>query len=538
MSKRTYADFLGLYQRPPHIQTPHTLSTLSPQKVINNKPVDKIYLVSIDGSDHLTSDEFPKAKRQQQFFTILATTPIFLERTLFVVVICYSNETIVHMFYENFSIEQKFQISFEPKKTFLNNNQSEFKWSSVFSKTSKVISDLRSFIVSSEFQGDLASVCLPKKVTLLVYMFLCGGNNESNCKELKQTIFETHSSKQQHYRWYPKQSTTDHYNHTDVIGSSAVWIFVLPDVVSFNDTLHSLNDQKKLVKSINDEIRYEGIVAVEFPSDEFTLHTLLNQTPTISSSSKGMNTAINNKLMRVKEGSDRNKVLKSARNYRYLLEINKTHNGPIIYRAIRDSWDSFSKIEDFFDSTILTIPDIHSVLIQLQRILSPFLSKIDSCSSLVDFIVAKFNMISVLIDNHGCWNQFLSRPDKVHECKLGRPGKQVTTHFHGNQHQQFNSSVFQFLSTVFVGHPNYENERFIISKILLLVSYQCKLCNRKISDHESFLRHYYLCQSEIQPKTSWPLSSDEENSKLFCELKQKFPELEQKLPSLFAKFIQ
>jgi hypothetical protein len=529
---------------------------------IGKKPVEKIYLVSIDGSDNLTSEEFLKVKRQQQVFTILSSTTTFLEKTLFVVVICYSNETKVYMFYENFSVEQKFQITFEPKRTFFNNNLEHFKWASVFQKTFNIINNLKSLIVSPEFQGIQGNTpassalsshsthsthsTLNKKVTLLVYMFLCGGNNQLHCKDFKQTVFG-HSGK---YRWYPQQSTTDNYNQADFIGSSASWVFVLPDMISFDGTiLSTFNKQKQLVKSLNTEFNYDGIVSIEYPTDEFTLHTLLNETPTISSSSKGMNTAINNKLLRLKEiFGHRNKVDKRVRNHRYLLEINKTHNGSIIYKALKTTCGNGEKgnLDDLLDSMILSIPDIHQTLIQLQKLLSVFFNKShESPLGLLNFIVAKNNMISVLIDNHKCWNQFITNPDKTLKCflyslySLSSLSKlaTLTTYFQGNQLQQFNLAVFESLSTVFTGQPNYENERFIISKILMLVNYQCKTCNKKIGDYQSFFSHFYCCLSEIQPKNNWELSSCDEKTKLFCELKQKLPNCSNFLNEIYSNLL-
>lgn len=533
--KRTYTEFS-------EDQVPVDFS----KDIINKRNVEKIYLVSIDGSDNLTSEEFLKVKRQQQVFTILSSTPTFLEKTLFVVVICYSDETKVYMYYENFSVEQKMQIIFEPKRTFFNNNLEHFKWASVFQKTFNVINNLKTLIVSPEFQGiqgsqrinssashsplsPLSSLSplapLNKKVTLLVYMFLCGGNNQLHCKDYKQTIFGQSGGK---YRWYPQQSTTDNYNQSDFIGSSASWVFVLPDMISFDGTiLHSFNKQKQLVKSLNTEFNYDGIVSLEYPTDEFTLYTLLNETPTISSSSKGMNTAINNKLLRLKDiFGHRNRVDKRVTNHRYLLEINKTHNGSIIYKTLKGSIGANGtngankNLDDFLDTMVLSVPDIHQVLLQLQKLLSVFFNQAnESPSSLLKFIVAKNNMISVLLDNHKCWNQFTTNPEKSLECKLGS----LTTYFQGNELQQFNLAVFQYLSTVFTGQPNYENERFIISKVLLLVNHQCKSCNKKIGDFSSFLNHFYCCLSEIQPKNGWELLSEAEKTKLFSELKQKFP---------------
>lgn len=533
--KRKYTEYLT------HTEFLSGQSTITPQEIIkklslqspHNKPTEKIYLVSIDGSDNLTSEQFLKVKREQQVFTILASTPSFLERTLFVVVICYSTETKVHMFYENFSIEQKFQISFEPQKSFLSNNLSDFKWSSVFSKTSRVIDDLKTFIVSDEFQNYSTPPSpltpLNKKVTLMVYMFLCGGNNQTSCKDFKHTIF--HPKQQMIYKWYPNQSTADYHNNVDHIGSSAVWIFVLPDMISFS----SLNDQKKLIKSINDEFDYSGIVSLEFPSDEFTLHTLLNEPPTISTSAKGMNTAINNKLLRIKDGAFETKIVKRVRNHRYLMEINKTHNGATIYRIMKSI-----QSDDFSDSMVLSIPDVHQVLLELQKMLLPFLSRASETRGVndsVDFLVAKFNMISVLINNRCCWNQFTTNHDEAIECRLGNNSEtQITTIFYGKQHQQFNSKVFQYLSTVFVGQPNYENERYLISRILMLVGYQCKLCNKKISNHQNFLYHYHQCISS-QSENSWPPSNNDEKINLIQELKRNF-DVPNFLIDVYSSFLQ
>lgn len=466
--KRSHSTYLSQQQSQHHHQFLHL-----------NEKVERIYLVSIDASDCITTDEHLKRQREHQVITILSGMPNFLKSTLFVILICETKDYKVLEFFETFGLDQKFSVLSKfllKQQIFLEEVKevNEFEWAKVFQSTSTIVSQLKQSIQS-----------INQKVSLDIFMFICGGNSDSSCKPLKKSIFDpsdpSDSINKRQRRWYMNKSTKDNHHQMDHIGNCSVWIFILPDMILFNNTKFSLNEQKKLIKSINEEIKYEGIVALEYPQDELTLHTLLTETPTISTSQKGMNTAINNKINRMNESHDRIPRLKSIRNQRFLLT--KSHIAIDLLDLIKQreqtidstqTLQTVQTVDNFLSKLIYTLPDLKVIINELTDIISSSEDKQTKC-----------NLLAILVDNQGCWNHFIgdinstNDPHSITKDKPHYPRYQ----FCRDHQREINSKIFNYLSTIFIGRPNYENERF------LLIQYFSKVffCSPVISSDSNVL---------------------------------------------------
>jgi hypothetical protein len=125
---------------------------------------------------------------------------------------------------------------------------------------------------------------------------------------------------------------------------------------------------------------------------------------------------------------------------------------------------------------IFTLPDIKVIIDELKLILS------DS----IDNVVTQFNLLAILVDNQGCWNHFINGNKDpfvvIHNQKeihfSSTPSTSSTSSTPSTQQVELNSKIFNYLSTIFVGRPSYQNERFLLIQYFSKFFYLLSLSNQ------------------------------------------------------------